>query len=180
MSRIGIQPISIPEGVTVTADAATVAVASAKGTITVPVPTNITVSVADNTISVQRANEDKLTRALHGTIRALLNNAVEGVANGWTRRLDFIGSGYRVSVDGNKIELHLGFSHPVIMEIPEGLEVKVVKNSITIGGVDRQAVGQFAAVIRALRKPEPYKGKGIRYHDEHVRRKVGKALKSGE
>lgn len=180
MSRIGIQPISFPENVTVASTKGSVNIKGEKGELTVAIPESITITSTDNTIVVSRANEEKLTRSLHGTIRALLNNAVTGVSTGWKRQLDLIGSGYRINHSGSNLELHLGFSHPVNMEIPEALEVKVIKNKITISGVDRQVVGQFAAVIRALRKPEPYKGKGFRYHDEHVRRKVGKALKSGE
>lgn len=180
MSRIGIQPISIPENVTVTNANATVEVKGEKGELVVHLPAGIVTSTEADNLVVKRTNEDLTTRALHGTLRALLQNAVTGVSKGWKRQLDLIGSGYRVSLNGSSLELHLGFSHLITMPVPDGLEAKVVKNTIIITGVDRQAVGQFAAVIRAVRKPEPYKGKGIRYHDEYVRRKVGKALKSGE
>jgi len=180
MSRIGIQPISIPENVTVTNEKDTVVVKGEKGELQISLPKGITAAIADGIVTVARTDENKTTRALHGTLRALVQNAVSGVSTGWKRQLDLIGSGYRMNINDAVLELHLGFSHPVHMTVPEGLEAKIVKNSIIISGVDRQAVGQFAAVIRSLKKPEPYKGKGIRYRDEHVRRKVGKALKSGE
>lgn len=180
MSRIGIQPIKLPEDVTVTTQGRAVTVKGEKGELQVILPTSINAETVEGLITVTRTDENKLTRALHGTLRALLQNAVTGVSTGWKRQLDLIGSGYRMNINDSTLELHIGYSHPVHITIPEGLEAKIVKNSIVISGIDRQAVGQFAAVVRSQRKPEPYKGKGIRYRDEHVRRKVGKALKSGE
>lgn len=180
MSRIGIQPINLPENVTVTLEKGSALVKGVNGETVVAIPEGIEVSQADNVVTVSRKNELKLTRSLHGTVRALLNNAVTGVSTGWKRQLDIVGSGYRAAVNGKELELHIGYSHTVVMAIPENIEVKVVKNSLVITGHDRQEVGQFAAVIRSKRKPEPYKGKGIKFHEEVIRRKVGKALKSGE
>lgn len=177
MSRIGTQPITLPSGVTVTVAESVITVKGPKGELTVALPEGIQLSQTDQDVTLTRDNDER--RAIHGTVRALLANAVQGVSEGWTKNLEIVGSGYRAAVNGGDLDLAMGFSHPVKFAIPEGLTAQVNKNTISISGIDRQAVGQFAAVVRAVRKPEPYKGKGIRYEGEHVRRKAGKALKSG-
>jgi len=177
MSRIGTQPVVLPDGVSVSIEAAVITVKGPKGELTVALPAGIKLEQADQSVLVVRENDD--LRAIHGTVRSLVDNSVKGVSEGWVKSLEIVGSGYRAAANGNELEMAMGYSHPVKLAVPEGLTAQVVKNTITISGIDRQAVGQFAAVIRAVRKPEPYKGKGIRYTGEHVRRKAGKALKSG-
>jgi len=177
MSRIGTQPVVLPDGVSVSVEAAVITVKGPKGELTVALPAGIKLEQAGQSILIVRENDDQ--RAIHGTVRSLVDNSVKGVSEGWVKSLEIVGSGYRAAANGNELEMAMGYSHPVKLAIPEGLTAQVVKNTITISGIDRQAVGQFAAVIRAVRKPEPYKGKGIRYTGEHVRRKAGKALKSG-
>lgn len=177
MSRIGTQPITLPSGVEITNDNRILTVKGPKGELTVQLPTGIELTKSDQEVTLTRESDEQ--RAIHGTVRALVANAVTGVSEGWTKNLEIVGSGYRAAVNGGELDMAMGFSHPVKFQIPEGLTVQVVKNSISVSGIDRQAVGQFAAIIRAVRKPEPYKGKGIRYEGEHVRRKAGKALKSG-
>jgi large subunit ribosomal protein L6 len=176
MSRIGNSPITLPDGVTVTAKEGGVEVKGPKGALFEALPAEITMSSADGSVRFARPDEKKDTKALHGLTRALVQNMVTGVSAGFSRELEIIGVGYRASVEGKKLNLVLGFSHPVAMPIPEGLSVKVEENTkLRIDGASKETVGQFAAEIRKLRPPEPYKGKGIRYVDEQVRRKVGKA-----
>ena len=176
MSRIGKQPIEIPNGVTVTDEGENVTVKGSKGTITVPVHSDIAVNIADNTMTCSIAHESKKSRALWGTMRAILANAVQGVHEGFTKQLELQGVGYRAALQGKNLQLLVGFSHPVIIEAPEGVSFSVEKEIITISGFDAYTVGQVAANIRKVRPPEPYKGKGIRYVGEHVRRKVGKVV----
>jgi len=176
MSRIGKQPIGIPDGVTVNVANGEVEAKGPKGTLRCVVPGGIGAKVEDGNLVLERPDDSKESRAQHGLARALANNMVVGVSAGFSKRLEIEGVGYRADVKGKVLNLLLGFSHPVDMPIPEGLKVSVEANtSLTIEGADKQAVGQFAADIRALRPPEPYKGKGVRYVDEHIRRKVGKA-----
>jgi large subunit ribosomal protein L6 len=175
MSRIGKRPVTVPSGVTVTARDGHVEVKGPKGTLAEAVPTRIAVAVGDGAVTLTRPDEKRDTRALHGLVRALVANMVRGVTEGFTRELEIQGVGYRAEVAGKNLKLSLGFSHPVEMPIPEGLGVAVQENRIRIEGADKKAVGQFAALVRKLRPPEPYKGKGVRYADEQVRRKVGKA-----
>lgn len=175
MSRIGKLPIPIPKGVTVTVAKDGVQVKGPQGTLTTPPPRGIACAVQGDAIVVERKTTDRRARALHGLTRALLANAVTGVSRGWSRDLEIQGIGYRATVQGDKVEFALGFSHPVIFPIPKGIKIAVEKNTrVTVSGADRQQVGQTAAEIRKLRPPEPYKGKGIRYVDEHIRKKVGK------
>lgn len=175
MSRIGNRELIIPEGVTVTMEEKVVTVKGPKGELTHTVPGVITVNVVDNKITTVRSNEIKTTKQLHGTTNALINNMMEGVKNGFEKGLEIIGVGYRFAVQGKKITVNAGFSHPVAVEIPEGLTVESASNTeLLIKGIDKQQVGEFAASIRKIRKPEPYKGKGIRYKGEHVQRKEGK------
>ena len=183
MSRIGRLPISIPKGVTVRAEGATVRVEGPKGKDSHTVPAKISVSVADGTVTVQRADDDRQTRALHGLTRQLLSNSVTGVSTGFTRVLEIVGVGYRAEVKGRAIHLSLGYSHPIEFPLPTGISARVEKQTRTIqnyiatliiSGADRQLVGQVAADSRALRRPDAYKGKGIRYAGEVIRLKVGK------
>jgi large subunit ribosomal protein L6 len=176
MSRVGRKPIPIPSGVSVEAVDGGVRVKGPKGTLTQPMPARVSVKVDGGKISVMRSDEDKTTRALHGLARALIQNMVRGVVEPFVKELEIQGVGYRADVAGKTLKLLLGFSHPVDLAIPEGLKIAVDKNvTIRIEGIDRRQVGQFAADLRRIRPPEPYKGKGIRYLGERVRRKVGKA-----
>jgi large subunit ribosomal protein L6 len=176
MSRIGNKPVAIPKGVTVEKIDGGVRVKGPKGTLTESLPPAIGVDVADGEVVFRRPDETGPTRALHGLVRALVANMVKGVVTPFAVELEIQGVGYRAEMAGKKLSLLLGFSHPIEMPVPEGLSVSVDRNVIIrVEGIDRRRVGQFAADIRALRPPEPYKGKGIRYVDEHVRRKVGKA-----
>lgn len=177
MSRIGKLPIQIPSGVTITVDSDVITVAGSKGTLTVPHLSDVTVKVEDGVATVSRNNEERVARAQHGLQRALLNNAVEGVSKGFEKRLEVNGVGFRVGMSGNALEMHLGFSHPVKYTPPQGVSVTNEKMTIIVSGIDKQQVGQVAAEIRALKKPEPYKGKGIKYADEQILRKAGKAGK---
>lgn len=175
MSRIGKRPIAIPNGVTVTERDGGLEVKGPKGTLSAPVPPGVGCEVSDGEIRLTRPDETKDSRSRHGLARALVANMVTGVTDGFAKELEIQGVGYRADVSGKTLKLALGFSHPVDMAIPEGLGVKVEDNKIRVEGANRQMVGQFASEIRSLRPPEPYKGKGIRYVDERVRRKVGKA-----
>lgn len=178
MSRIGLKPIVIPAGVDVTFDGNTVTVKGPNGTLTMDKAPVIGVKVEGNEINVSRPNDEKENRALHGLTRALIHNMVEGVTNGFKKVLEVNGVGYRVQMQGANLVMNLGFSHQVIMTAPEGVKIECPSaNQIVISGADKQAVGQFAAQVREKRPPEPYKGKGIKYAEEHIRRKEGKAGK---
>lgn len=177
MSRIGKLPIEIPSGVTITVDSDVITVKGAKGELTVPHLSDVTVSVEDNTATVARKDDERIAKAQHGLQRALLNNAVVGVTKGFEKKLEVNGVGFRVNGGGQEIEMSLGFSHPVKYKAPEGVQLTVEKMSITVNGIDKQQVGQTAAEIRSLKKPEPYKGKGIKYADEVILRKAGKTGK---
>ena len=175
MSRIGRQPIAIPDGVTVTVGDHAIAVKGPKGALEAQMPAPISAAVEDGRVVFSRPDDKKENRSLHGLVRALAQNMVLGVTDGFSKGLEIEGVGYRAEVKGSTLVLTLGFSHPVEMPIPDGLSVKMDGNTkLTVDGIDKQAVGQFAADIRRLRPPEPYKGKGIRYAGEHIRRKVGK------
>lgn len=174
MSRIGNKPITIPPGVQVTAAGSNVVVRGQKGELKVLVPQGISAAIKVRAIAISRKNDQPALRALHGLVRALVANAVNGVSQGFEKRLDLKGVGFRAEVQTNQLILHVGFSHPVAMEIPQDITLTVEKNQIIVSGIDRQRVGQIAATIRAVRPPEPYKGKGIRYADEVVKLKPGK------
>jgi large subunit ribosomal protein L6 len=174
MSRIGKLPIQIPSGVTITVDDHHVTVAGPKGTLTQFMLPFVKVTVEDNVATVTRENDEQIARAGHGLMRALLNNMVTGVTKGFEKKLELNGVGFRVSGGGQALDMALGFSHPVKYKAPEGIQLTVEKNLITVAGIDKQKVGQVAAEIRALKKPEPYKGKGIKYVDEVILRKAGK------
>lgn len=179
MSRIGKKILEIPAGVTITvAEDNTVTVKGPKGELTRTFKTDMSIKIEENTLTVERPSEQKEHRALHGTTRALIGNMVEGVTTGFVRGLELVGVGYRAQKQGDKLVLSVGYSHPVEMTPEAGLEVEVpVPTKIVIKGIDKQRVGEFAANIRAVRAPEPYKGKGIRYEGEVVRRKEGKTGK---
>lgn len=176
MSRIGKQPIKLPSGVAAQVSGTTVTVKGPKGEAQYTVHPAIAVTAAEDTLTCTIAKPSKHARALWGTTRANLANAVKGVAEGFTKKLEMQGVGYRAALKGKDLELQVGFSHPVLVKAPEGITFAVEKEFITITGIDKQGVGQLAAQVRAVRKPEPYQGKGIRYVGEIVRRKVGKVV----
>ncbi len=180
MSRIGKKPIAIPAGVDVKLDGSTVTVKGPKATLATDVHPNMTVKVEGAEVIVERPDDQKENRALHGLTRSLIANMVTGVSDGFSKVLEINGVGYRAAVQGKNLVLTVGYSHPVEMPIPEGLTAEVNGNKVTISGADKQKVGQFAAEVREKRPPEPYKGKGIKYADEHIRRKEGKAGKGGK
>ena len=176
MSRIGRQPIAIPDGVTVTRDDSAVHVKGPKGSLSERLPGAVSVEIVEGQVTLTRPDDSKQNRSLHGLARALLANMVRGVSEPFTKNLEIQGVGYRAEVKGKSLVLLVGFSHPVEIAIPEGLSVSIDRNVlIEVRGISRQSVGQFAANVRSVRPPEPYKGKGIRYAGEHIRRKVGKA-----
>lgn len=178
MSRIGKQPILVPAGVEATVNGADVAVKGPKGELSLVLPSPITAKLEGNEILVVRPNDDRTSRELHGLSRTLVANMVEGVTNGYSKTLEIVGTGYRATQKGKAVEFALGFSHPVVFDPPAGVEIAVPSQTrVVVSGIDKQQVGEVAANIRKLRKPEPYKGKGIRYQGEVVRRKVGKAGK---
>ena len=180
MSRIGKNPIAIPAGVDVTIDGAEVAVKGPKGQLTHTVAEPIEVKVEDGQVVVTRPNDERVSRSLHGLTRTLIANMVVGVTEGYAKKLEITGTGYRVVAKGTGLEFSLGFSHTIVVEAPEGIEFTIEPKSqtlFTVSGIDKQLVGETAARIRKLKKPEPYKGKGIHYVGETIRRKVGKAGK---
>ncbi|MEZ7856693.1 MAG: 50S ribosomal protein L6 [Aquiluna sp.] len=178
MSRIGKLPIPLPAGVTVEINGQDVAVKGPKGELKLTVSKPITVSQEDGSVIVARPDDEAVSKSLHGLTRSLIANNVHGVSEGFTKALEIVGTGYRAALKGSTVELSLGFSHPVLVTPPEGITLVVEGNTkIIVSGIDKQAVGEMAANIRKLRKPEPYKGKGVRYEGERVRRKAGKAGK---
>ena len=175
MSRIGNRILTIPENVTVELDNHTLTVKGPKGELTLNIPNNVIVKIEDKEITVERENEQIKSKALHGTVNALIANMLEGVSDGYQKGIEIVGVGYRFNVQGTKLVISAGYSHPVSMDVPSNLTVEGISNTeIAIKGIDKQAVGEFAANVRKVRKPEPYKGKGIRYKGEHIRRKEGK------
>lgn len=177
MSRIGKQPILVPSGVTITVDTNTITVAGSKGTLEQFTMPGIVVKQEGDTVLVLRENEEPKTRSKHGLMRTLINNMVIGVSQGFTKKLEINGVGYRVATAGNGLKLTLGFSHDITYPLPQGVTATIDQNVITISGVDKQQVGQVAAEVRSLKKPEPYKGKGIKYVGERIIRKSGKSGK---
>ncbi len=178
MSRIGRLPITVPAGVTVTVDGALVTVKGPKGELSHTVASPIEAKLDDGTITVSRPDDERESRSLHGLTRTLINNLIIGVTEGYAKSLEVVGTGYRVQSKGSSIEFALGYSHPITVDPPAGISFEVEGNTkLTVRGIDKQAVGEVAANIRKLRKPEPYKGKGVRYAGEVVRRKAGKSGK---
>ncbi len=175
MSRIGNKPIPVPQGIKVTVDGTTVRAEGPKGHLSQSVPDSLSVKLESNVLTVGRSSDHRNVRALHGLTRSLLANMIHGVKDGFERKLEIVGIGYRAQLQGRNLQLALGYSHPVIFPLPEGVQAEVEKQvSITLRGADKALVGQLAANLRKLREPDPYKGKGIKYADEHIRRKVGK------
>lgn len=177
MSRIGKLPIKIPSGVTITVDPDFVTVAGPKGTLKQFTMPGVTVAIEGDHAVVTRVNDEAENRAKHGLMRALVNNMVTGVSQGFSKQLEINGVGFRVAMQGADLKFNLGFSHDVIYKLPQGIAAAIEQNKITVSGIDKQQVGQVAAEIRALKKPEPYKGKGIKYTDERILRKSGKSGK---
>jgi large subunit ribosomal protein L6 len=177
MSRVGKKPIELPKGVEVKEEGGTVTVKGPKGTLSTSLTPGISLKVEGTSLLLERVDDERQSRAFHGLMRALIANNVQGVSDGFKRELDIVGVGYRAEVKGREVVFQLGYSHPVRFEIPEGIDVAIdpKANRVTITGIDKQKVGQTAAEIRSLRSPDPYKGKGIKYSNEVVRRKAGKA-----
>lgn len=178
MSRVGNLPIKLPQGVSLHKVGSEVVVKGPLGELRINIPTGIEVDLKNEEVVVSRKNELKQTKALHGTIRAHVSNMVIGVSKGWSKTLELVGTGYRAEVSGDKLKLSVGYSHPIEIIAPKGISFKVEKSDITVSGCDKDLVGQVAATIRSKRKPEPYKGKGIKYKGEVIRRKAGKAAKA--
>jgi len=174
MSRVGRKIIPLPKGVALNITKTDVSVKGPKGELKRALPTGVSVKVTGQEAQVERADDSRENRAKHGMIRALLANMVKGVSDGWERQLEINGVGYRAEVAGQKLNMALGFSHPVVFDLPKGIAAKVEKNNIILNGIDRELLGATAAKIREIRPPEPYKGKGIKYVEEVIRRKVGK------
>jgi large subunit ribosomal protein L6 len=181
MSRVGRKVITLPTNVKVQVGPEALEVKGPKGTLKTPVPPGIEFKLDGNELSASRANDERQSRAYHGLARALANNAIRGVTEGFSKELDIVGVGFKANVEGNKVVFALGYSHPVVYPIPEGIKVAVdaKANRVTVTGIDRQRVGQVAAEIRELRKPDPYKQKGIRYVGEVLKKKAGKAGATG-
>ena len=175
MSRIGKRELNVPAGVTVTVDNSSVIVRGPKGELKTAFNELVTVEEVEGKIITKRKNETKTAKQLHGTTNALINNMITGVTSGFSKNLEAVGVGYKFAVSGQKLTVSAGYSHPIIVDVPADLKVEAVSNTeISISGIDKQRVSEFAANVRKIREPEPYKGKGIRYKDEHVRRKEGK------
>jgi large subunit ribosomal protein L6 len=178
MSRIGKAPITVPSGVDVTISGRTVTVKGPKGSLSREIPGEIVVRKEESTILVERPNDERINRSLHGLSRTLVNNMVIGVTDGFTKELEIVGVGYRAEAQGANLRLALGFSHPVVVPAPDGISFEIpVQTRVIVKGIDKELVGQVAANIRSIRKPEPYKGKGVRYLNERILRKAGKTGK---
>lgn len=178
MSKIGQQIITIPSDVTISIENNVATVKGPKGELKVNLSKDLDVLIDNNTVSIKLKKDNKVTRSLWGTTRMLIANNVKGVTEGWKKQLELVGTGYRSEVQGTKLVLTVGYSHPIIVEAPEGITFKVEKSVINVDGIDKQVVGQVSAVIRSSRPPEPYKGKGVKYVGEVIRRKAGKAAKA--
>lgn len=181
MSRIGKQPIEIPDQVTIKIDAKLIVIKGPKGELKLEIPGKVIVEQEDNTLSVKvKDTSDRRQNALWGTYQRLISNLIEGVTAGYEKKLEINGVGYKTQLKGLELILEVGFSHPVVFKIPKGIEIKIEKNIIIVSGIDKQLVGETAAQIRKIKPPEPYKGKGIKYIDEFIKRKVGKQVKTAE
>jgi len=180
MSRIGKKTIHVPESVSFSLKNKAAMISGPKGELEVKIIKGIDVQLNDNQISVSRSSDDRKYRSMHGTIRQLIANAVKGVSDGFTKELEIRGVGYQANMQGNKLHLQLGYSHDIFFETPEGINIGANRTEISVAGYDKQLVGEVASKIRSFRKPEPYKGKGIRYKGEYVRQKQGKTVGAGE
>jgi large subunit ribosomal protein L6 len=178
MSKIGKRPIDIKEGVNVSLEDKKVSVSCGEKKLELMLPSELSIKIVDQQIILTRRNDEAFAKAMHGLYARLIGNMITGVTDGFTKVLTYTGTGYRAAVNGREIALNMGYSHEIKLAIPEDLEVKIVKNSIAVSGIDKAKVGQFAAIIRSVRPPEVYKGKGIKYKDEHIRRKAGKTAAS--
>jgi large subunit ribosomal protein L6 len=176
MSRVGKRTITIPDSVKISDSPNLLTISGPKGEMKVNLFDGISINISENSLSVSRSNDDKMLRAMHGTIRQLISNAIDGVNDGFSKVLQIQGIGYAARTENNRLVLQLGFSHDIAIDLPDGIEVSVQKNEVEIKGINKQIVGQFAAKVRSLKKPEPYKGKGIRYKGEYVRSKQGKKV----
>ncbi len=181
MSRVGNASIAVPNGVELKAANGEIVVKGAQGQLSAPLPEGITFEENDGRVFIKRADDSRKLRALHGTTRALLANCIEGVSKGWSRRMELVGVGYRAQLKGNELVLSLGYSHEVRYPLPDAVKATVTdQTKVELTSIDKQKLGQVASELRALRPPEPYKGKGVKYADEHIRRKAGKAGKAGK
>ncbi|MDP3917645.1 MAG: 50S ribosomal protein L6 [Candidatus Woesebacteria bacterium] len=178
MSKIGQQPIEIPSGVTVEINGSLISISGPKGKLQVNLSKDLDIKIENNNLTIALKKDNKVTRSLWGTTRMLIANNVKGVTEGWKKQLELVGTGYRSEVAGNTLVLTVGYSHPINIEAPEGITFKVEKSVINVEGIDKQVVGQVSADIRSCRPPEPYKGKGVKYVGEYIRRKAGKAAKA--
>ncbi len=179
MSRIGRKPVVIPKGVTLTQKAGQFSVKGPKGELTKHIPDGVTMKLAGDTVTVSRADDSPPSRAKHGLVRAHLANMVKGVTTGWQRELEINGVGYRAEVSGDSVTFALGYSHPIVFKLPKSITAKVDKNRLTLTSADKDELGQVSAKLRELRPPEPYKGKGVKYVEEVIKKKVGKAAATG-
>ena len=180
MSRVGNRLINIPDGVSLENKDNQLMVKGPNGNLVVGICDEVSVNIEDKSMNLTRNSEDKVAKSMHGTTRQLIFNAIEGVTNGYSKHLEIIGVGFNVKAQNNRLTFQLGFSHDIVFDLPDGIEAEAQKTSLKIKGADKQLVGQVAAKIRSLKKPEPYKGKGIRYKDEYVRSKQGKTVGGGE
>ena len=180
MSRVGNRLINIPDGVSLENKDNQLMIKGPNGNLVVGICDEVSVNIEDKSMNLTRNSEDKVAKSMHGTTRQLIFNAIEGVTNGYSKHLEIIGVGFNVKAQNNRLTFQLGFSHDIVFDLPDGIEAEAQKTSLKIKGADKQLVGQVAAKIRSLKKPEPYKGKGIRYKDEYVRSKQGKTVGGGE
>ena len=180
MSRVGNRLINIPDGVSLENKDNQLMIKGPNGNLVVGICDEVSVNIEDKSMNLTRNSEDKVAKSMHGTTRQLISNAIEGVTNGYSKHLEIIGVGFNVKAQNNRLTFQLGFSHDIVFDLPDGIEAIAQKTSLEIKGADKQLVGQVAAKIRSLKKPEPYKGKGIRYKDEYVRSKQGKTVGGGE
>lgn len=180
MSRIGKQPLEIPQGVKINEEKNQLFLQGEKGSLMMNINPQISLTIDDKQITVQRKNNSKIAKSLHGLTQRLINNMIKGVTQGFEKKLEIKGVGYRAQMQGDKLQISVGYSHPVELTAPVGIKFSIEKNIITVSGIDKQLVGQTAAIIRAIRKPEPYKGKGIRYLGEFIKLKAGKAGKAAK
>ena len=176
MSRIGNNPINVPEGVKISVDSNIISISGKNGTQSYHLHENMRINVVDNVISIDRLDNSSVSKSMHGTTRQIINNMIIGVSDGFKKNLEIVGVGYQASVNGGRLKLQLGYSHDIFFDFPEGIKIEADRTSISVKGNDKQLVGSVASKIRSFRKPEPYKGKGVRYKDERIRIKQGKTV----